>query len=174
MPTFQTIKTIGIIHIFRNALTSDFIVMVVNSICFLAAEEPIRNGIIRTVTLATNTACHINMEIKIDCISETGKFFFRFFVWCKVIYQFKAIMSNGIELTSKHTHCANMFSVNIPLLNSMLILLLRGLPVTASSTDRLSICNEQSALDENPFTLLSTVITRSGNAVHATLLILFK
>lgn len=58
MPTLQIIKTVDIIDNVRNALTSGFIATVVNSLCFQAAEEPLRNGIVQTVTLAAHTARH--------------------------------------------------------------------------------------------------------------------
>ena len=59
MPTLQIIKTVDIIDNVCNTLTSAFIATVVNSLCFQAAEEPLRNGIIQTVSLAAHTARHI-------------------------------------------------------------------------------------------------------------------
>ncbi|KFX21142.1 hypothetical protein JV35_08110 [Pectobacterium betavasculorum] len=43
----------------HNALTSGFIATVVNALYFQAAEEPLRNSIIQTVTVAAHTAHHI-------------------------------------------------------------------------------------------------------------------
>ncbi len=59
MPTLQIKKTVDIIDNVRNTLSSGFIATVVNSLCFQAAEEPLRNSIIQAVTLAVHTARHI-------------------------------------------------------------------------------------------------------------------
>lgn len=53
MPTLQIIKTVDIIDNGCNALTLGFIATIFNSLCIKAAEEPLHNGIIQTVTLAT-------------------------------------------------------------------------------------------------------------------------
>ncbi len=59
MPTLQIIKTVNIIDNISNALTSGFIATVINPLRFQAAKEPLRNGIIQTITLAAHTTSHI-------------------------------------------------------------------------------------------------------------------